>query len=199
MNGFVDNVDAWNYLRALCKLHGYQQYVEHGSTENEQFTYRLQAFPLSIMIKFPSEFLYLPKHITVGMIEKYYNEYLISPDHPGGEDYSYGERINPQIEPVFELLRLTPATNQAIIDISRPEDINLVYPPCLRTIQFMMFNDMLNVITYWRSNDIGEAFLLNQGGIGLFLQEASDYSGIPAGGHYYYSPGAHIYERKQTI
>ena len=189
-----NNVEAYNVLKKLCS-DGYRQDIERGSFERTE-TYRLQAFPVMIQIAEPTNFLYLPKEVTVGMIEKYYNEYLISSDIAEHETYTYGSRIAQQLYYVMNMLKRTPMTNQASISISEPTDIVMDDPPCLREITFSVFpgeKKILNVTTFWRSNDIGEAFLLNQGGIALLLRDIAEYAGLDVGSHYYVSPGAHIY------
>lgn len=144
----------------------------------------------------PLNFLYLPKDVTEGMIEKYYKEKIVSDEKQDGEAYTYGERIVPQILPVFEMLRLTPKTNQAIITIGQPSDCELFDPPCLRDIVFSYFDGKLNITSFWRSNDIGEAFLMNTGGLGLLLRDCADYTGLPIGSHFYVSTGSHVYQRE---
>jgi len=186
------NADAYNYIKRQC-LNGYRQNIQRGSFENESI-YRMQSYPIAIEITEPMNFLYLPKEVSLGMIEKYYNDYIIGDVIADNETYTYGSRINIQLYEVFDMLKNTPNTNQAAISISEPNDIFLHDPPCLRHIQFGFFNDKLNLTTYWRSNDIGEGFLTNQGGMSLLLRDAAEYSGLDIGSHFYMSSGAHIYK-----
>ena len=187
----TDNVDAYNKLRKLCE-NGYKQEINRGSFANEQ-TYRMQSAPIMIEILAPLNFLYLPKEVTVGMIERYYHDYLINPTINTNEVYTYASRINEQLSEVMEMMKNTPQTNQASISISQPSDIKLTDPPCLREATFSYFDNKLHMTSYWRSNDIGEAFLLNQGGLAMLLRDIAAYAGIQTGHHFYVSPGAHIY------
>lgn len=193
MKSFHTNVDAYNYLIEQC-MSGYRQDIQRGSFANES-TYRMQSFPLMLLICEPTNFLYLPKTVTLGMIEKYYQEYLVNPERKENEVYTYGERITQQFQQVLAILSVTPNTNQASISISQPSDINLADPPCLREITFSVFQGSLHITSYWRSNDISEAFLINQGGLALMLRDAAEYAGLAVGCHYYCSPGAHVYIR----
>lgn len=184
-------VDAYNFLVRQCRL-GHRQDIQRGSFEGTE-TFRMQAKPLMIEISDPSNFVYLPKSVTVGMIEKYYAQYVMSDEVQENEEYSYGERIHSQLTESFEMLRKTPYTNQASITISQPSDIYLKNPPCLREITFSYFEDRLHLTSYWRSNDISEAFLLNQGSMSMFLTEAANYGDLKTGSLFYCSPGAHVY------
>jgi thymidylate synthase len=185
------NVEAYNELKYLCE-NGYRQKIERGSFAEEQ-TYRMQSKPVMIEILSPLNFLYLPKEVTVGMIERYYHDYLINPTVSDNEAYTYASRITDQLPLVMDMMRDTPQTNQASISISQPSDINLSDPPCLREITFSFFSGKIHMTSLWRSNDIGEAFLLNQGGLAMLLRDVALYAGIPSGHHFYVSPGAHIY------
>lgn len=198
------NVDAYNLLVQKCHA-GYRQDVQRGSFENEGSVYRMQAYPIMLEIIDPTNFLYLPKDVTEGMIEQYYRDYLLSDTVAGNEKYTYGERIAMQFQPVLDMIAVSPNTNQASISISQPSDINLSDPPCLRGISFSYFDPepaeknskkRLHMTSFWRSNDIGEAFLMNQGGFALMLLDIAEYAGISIGSHFYCSPGAHVYVRE---
>jgi len=191
------NVDAYNYLLDACE-DGYRQDIARGSFEKTD-TYRMQAHPVMIEIFDPLNFLYLPKEVTVGMIEKYYDDYLLDPSVSKNETYTYGNRISTQLPSIIEMLSGTPETNQASISISQPDDIYLRDPPCLRELSFSCLpvtprgEFVLNVTSFWRSNDIGAAFLMNQGGVALLLRDVASCAGLAVGSHYYVSPGAHVY------
>ena len=188
------NVDAYNALIGFCRR-GYRQDIQRGSFENEESVYRMQSRPMMIEIKEPLNFLYLPKEVTPGMIDKYYQEYIVNREIQANESYTYGSRIYEQIDKISFMLSATPHTNQASISISQPSDIELEHPPCLREITFSVFDNRLNMTTYWRSNDVMEAFILNQGGMALLLKDIAEFTDLDVGSHYYSSPGAHIYIR----
>ena len=188
-----NNVDAWNVLVEKCYINGYKQEIQRGSFAGGN-TVRYQLEPLMIEICSPLDFTYLPKDITPGMIENYYEKYIISPEVAKNETYTYGSRINLQLQTVMDMLARTPNTNQASISISQPSDIHLSDPPCLREITFSFFEGRLHMTSFWRSNDIKAAFLLNQGGLALLLRDVAEYAGWHVGSHFYCSPGAHVYD-----
>ena len=182
--------EAQYHLSRACQL-GYGQFVQHGEFSNEE-TFRLQSEPIHVKITEPLNFIDLPKEIPSSVIEKYHLE-LLNPVNAVPGDYSYGERIMQQLPQVMEMLLNTPATNQAIVEISQPSDIKLKHMPCLRSFQFMVYCGRLNMFVYFRSNDIGEAFIINHGGLALILRDTAEYAGLPVGEYHYVSPGAHVY------
>ena len=98
-----------------------------------------------------------------------------------------------QLLDVMKMLKDTPATNQAIVEVAQPSDVKLKHMPCLRSFQFMLYRGRLNMIVYFRSNDIGEAFIFNHGGLALILRDVAEFAGIAPGDYHYFSPGAHLY------
>ncbi len=192
------NVDAYNTLKGMCER-GYRQDIQLGSFENEKSVYRMQVRPVMIKITEPLNFLYLPKEVPIGVIEKYYQDYIINPEVQENETYTYGSRIMQQIDYVMNMLKDTPDTNQASISISQPSDIILQHPPCLRLIDFKVFDNKLNMTTFWRSNDLDFAFLINQGGMSLLLKDVAEFAGLESGSHFYSSSGTHMYIREGAI
>lgn len=127
------------------------------------------------------------------MIEDYYLNYIIDPTQRPGEEYSYGERIDWSLQIIMDMLKETPKTNQAVISVYAPDDEVIEYPPCLLFIQFLYFNDKLHIVTNWRSNDISEAFLLNQGSMSLLLRDVAEYAGLHVGTSFYFCSAPHVY------
>lgn len=191
-----NNISAWVCLKKQCEAVGVKTDIDRGSFANGE-NCRLQLPPVAVAIKNPLEFETLPKDVTIGMIEDYYSRYIVgSEEKSENETYTYAERIMVQLPVVLDMLSSTPCTNQASISIAQPEDINLEHPPCLREISFSVTDRTLHVSTFWRSNDIGSAFLINQGGISLLLKDVAEYVGLKVGHHYYFCSNAHIYVRK---
>jgi len=189
------NVDAYNALRGFCNR-GYRQDIQRGSFEGEESVYRMQSRPCMIEIKEPLNFIYQSKDCTLGMIESYYNDYIVNDDVQEHEQYTYGSRVMEQLDSVMAMLKETPNTNQASISVSQPSDIQLEHPPCLRLIDFKVFSDRLNMTTFWRSNDVQEAVILNLGGMALLLRDIAEYAGLDTGSHFYCSSGTHRYVRE---
>jgi thymidylate synthase len=186
-------VDAYNHLVNECYYGDsmFYQYPQRGSFANES-TYRIQLPPLILCILEPTNFLYLPKTVTRGTIEKYYENYLLGMEEQENEAYTYGSRIASQLPAILEMLEETPTTHQMAISISTVKDICLKKPPCLRELTLQVRHGELHLTSFWRSNDIKEAFLINQGGLGLFLEDLANYAKLKRGYHYYVSSGSHI-------
>ena len=103
---------------------------------------------------------YLAKSNDLGFIEYYIPEYQKSAD--GDQIFGgYGPRlfnwdgIN-QFGNVCDLLRSSPDTRRAAIQLFAAQDLMEPHNdvPCTCTLQFMIRNGQLNLMTYMRSNDI---------------------------------------------
>lgn len=127
-------------------------------------------------------------------VEQYFMEYLLNPVKKEGESYTYAERINISLSKIIDMLRYTPNTNQAIIEIARPEDIELSDPPCFRCLAFKIINNKLNMYVYARSNDLWSGFPPNIAGLQLLKEYIADEIGVQDGEIIYYSSGLHIYD-----
>jgi thymidylate synthase len=115
-----------------------------------------------------------------------------------------------QLERVIDILKETPLTNQAVIEIATPEDLDTCYgkdgkldPPCLRLLDFKVIpldsELVLTVSAYFRSWDLWAGFPTNLGGIELLKQLVASETGLKNGPMYAYSAGAHIYGYQEEI
>ncbi|OIO30730.1 MAG: hypothetical protein AUJ60_02555, partial [Nitrospirae bacterium CG1_02_44_142] len=167
--------DAWFQLIYNIFDHSYTQKIQKGSFENEQ--YRLQYPGIAVFIEHPDKdmiplippALNIPSPTTMEYIEDYFANYLMDPELSENETYKYASRIHypmpkggTQLERVIEVLKETPLTNQAIVEIGSPEDHDICYgndgnldPPCLRLLDFkaVPINDelVLTASCYFRS------------------------------------------------
>lgn len=132
-------------------------------------------------------------------VEQYFMEYLLNPLKKEGEQYTYGERINISLPKVIDLLKYTPNTNQAVIEIAKPEDIELNDPPCCRLLQFKIHNNRLDMYCYWRSNDLWSGFPTNIAGLQLLKEYIADEVGVEDGKIIYYSSGLHLYDYQYDL
>lgn len=215
--------DAWFQLIYNIFDRAYSQNIQKGSFENEQ--YRLQYPGIAVYIEHPSidmvpiipPGLAIPAPTTMEYIEDYFAKYLMNPELGNNETYTYASRIQhampnggTQLDRVVELLRTTPLTNQAVIEIATPEDLDICYgkdgkldPPCLRLIDFKVipyYDDLLlTVSVYFRSWDLWAGFPTNLGGIELLKQYVASETGLNNGPLYAYSSGAHIYGYQEEI
>jgi len=100
----------------------------------------------------------------------------------------------PHLATVIAMLRNTPSTNQATIEIAKPEDILLESPPCLRVLSWKVVGRQLWLTSFWRSWDLYAALSTNLGGLQLLNEMVAEATGIEPGSQIAYSDGGHIYD-----
>ena len=154
-------------------------------------------------------------------VSKPLTEPLVSPAYPFGdlfiEDYyknifnasngepSIGSRIikrktisekpNDQIQKVINLLKKEPETRRALICLWDAEnDMNTHHPPCACTIQFMIRNDKLDTIAYFRSNDAWMAALPDMIAISKLSSLIASKLSIEVGKYIHFAASYHLYE-----
>ncbi len=221
--------DAWFQIIYNIFDNSYRQDIQQGSFEKEQ--YRLQYPGLSIFIEYPwldmvpliPAHLGIPAPTTEEYIQDYFATYLMDPDLSENETYRYASRIHElillkdavrsmtsQLDAVINMLRRTPLTNQATIEIGKPEDIVNCYgkdgkldPPCLRVLDFKAIPHAgelaLTVNCYFRSWDLWAGLPTNLGGIELLKQYISSETGLQNGPMYAYTAGGHIYGYQEEM
>lgn len=215
--------DAWFQLIYNLFDNAYSQNIQKGSFEKEQ--YRLQFPGIAVFIEHPHfdmiptipPALGIPAPTTMEYVEDYFAHYLMNPELAENETYTYASRINhampkggTQLDRVIDMLRETPLTNQAVVEIATPDDLDICYgkdrkldPPCLRLLDFKAVpseNDLfLTVSAYFRSWDLWAGFPTNLGGIELLKQFVASETNLSNGSMYAYSAGAHIYGYHEDI
>ena len=215
--------DAWFQLIYNIFDNAYAQKIQKGSFENEQ--YRLQYPGIAVYIEHPYYDMVptippgsgIPAPTTIEYIEDYFANYLMNPELSENETYKYASRIQnrmpkggTQLERVIDIIRNTPLTNQAVIEVATPDDLDLCYgkdgkldPPCLRLLDFKVIPAgdelALTVSAYFRSWDLWAGFPTNLGGIELLKQFIASEAGLKNGSIYAYSAGAHIYGYQEEI
>ncbi len=215
--------DAWFQLIYNLFDKAYLQRIQKGSFENEQ--YRLQYSGIAVYIEHPYYEMVptmppnsgIPAPTTMEYIEDYFANYLMNPEVSDNETYTYASRIHSnmpkggtQFERVVEMLKNTPLTNQAVIEIATPHDLDICYgsdgkldPPCLRLLDFKVIplkgELVLTVSAYFRSWDLWAGFPTNLGGIELLKQYIASETSLKNGPMYAYSAGAHIYGYQEEI
>jgi thymidylate synthase len=215
--------DAWFQLIYNIFENSYEQKIQKGSFEKEQ--YRLQYPGIAVFIEHPGEDIVpvmpagstIPAPTTMDYIEDYFANYLMDPELSENETYKYASRIHhpmpeggTQLERVIDMLKETPLTNQAIVEIGSPEDHDVCIgndgkldPPCLRLLDFKAVPSdermVLTVSCYFRSWDLWAGFPTNLGGIQLLKQYVACEADLVDGPMYVYSAGAHIYGYHEDI
>lgn len=215
--------DAWFQIIYNLFDKAYSQKIQKGSFENEQ--YRLQYPGIAVFIEHPSDDMIpimppnsgIPAPTTRQYIDDYFVNYLMNPELAENETYTYASRIQhkmpdggTQLERIIQILKETPLTNQAVIEIATPEDLDVCYgkdgkldPPCLRLLDFKVLplnnHLVLTVSAYFRSWDLWAGFPTNLGGIELLKQFIASETNLKNGPIYAYSAGAHIYGYQEEI
>jgi len=215
--------DAWFQLIYNIFDNAYAQKIQKGSFENEQ--YRLQYPGIAVYIEHPYYDMVptippgsgIPAPTTMEYIEDYFVNYLMNPELSENETYKYASRIQnrmpnggTQLERVIDIIRNTPLTNQAVIEVATPDDLDICYgkdgkldPPCLRLLDFKVIPAgdelVLTVSAYFRSWDLWAGFPTNLGGIELLKQFVASETGLKNGPIYAYSAGTHIYGYQEEV
>lgn len=220
--------EAWYMLlRNVLPEQGatYRQAIQRGSYQDEQIRHQYAAVAIQIERPWENMVPEIPAHLgmpaptTQQYIEEYFANYLMNPyDLKENEQYTYASRIhfpfnNPQhskcqvqgtqYKALIEMLRTTPLTNQAVLEIASPIDIELKDPPCLRLLDFKVIpiddKMILTVTCYFRSWDLWAGLPTNLGGIELLKQLIASECGLDNGPMWAYSAGLHIYGHCEDV
>jgi thymidylate synthase len=133
-------------------------------------------------------------------IEEYCAKYLMDGCVAENEIYTYGQYIQPQLEPVIAMLRDQGAgTNQATIAIGEPKSITQEHPPCLRLIDCRVMYGALHFIVYFRSWDLWAGLPENLGGLQLLKEYMASQIGVNDGEMVASSKGLHLYDYQWPV
>jgi len=212
--------DAWFQVLYTLPEYCYIQAIQRGSFENEQL--RRQLPGLSVFIAYPYKDMIpqIPRGLnispptTMDYVEEYFAEYLMNPELSENETYRYSSRIckkveegKTQLEAVIDMLKETPYTNQAVIEVGESEDMitcrgvdGKLDPPCLRVVSFKVLpGGILTLSCFFRSWDLWAGFPTNLGGLELLKQFVASEANLHNGPMYAYSDGAHIYQYQEEL
>ena len=152
-----DLPDSWFQCVYEIIDSGYKYTIDRGSFEGQQ---RLEFDYITVQIKHPGArplipdipaALGIPNPVADGYVEEYLPyPYLMTAEKQPGEDYTYGERLEYQIQRVVKMYKDQGyGTNQACMSISQPTDIDLVDPPCARSIDTRIKDGKLHFFVYF--------------------------------------------------
>lgn len=215
----TDIPDAW--FQAIWSIleHGHKYTVEKGSYEGQT---RLECDWITIEVKRPYQEPYdqmlpqIPEHLGVpnpvapGYIEEYVPK-LMTSEIDINETYTYGERLCKvfddahgseflsQIDHNIKVLKNTPNTNQAILQVAQPEDCMLSDPPCLRHIDLRVRNKKLIMYPYFRSWDLWGGLPANLAVIAVLQKYMADEIGVTSGSIRAMSKGLHLYSYAEKL
>jgi thymidylate synthase len=120
--------------------------------------------------------------------------YLLTDTIAPKELYTYGSRLQKQFIAIINLLKNTPNTNQAVLQIAETTDYALEDPPCLRHIDLRIMEGKLHVFPYFRSNDLWSGLPVNLASIAIMQKWLADDINVEVGEMIYSSKGLHLYK-----
>jgi len=192
--------DAWFQCIYRILEVGRKYVIDKGSYKGQQ---RLEFDYITAHIKYPGvrsllpdipPTLGIPNPVAEGYLEEYL-PYLMTSEKKPGEDYSYGSRLECQIQKVIDMYKNDGYnTNQACMSVSTPSDINLSDPPCLRSLDTRIQDGKLHFFPYFRSWDLFNGFPANLGAIQLLKEYMAEEIGVEDGEIIASSKGLHLYD-----
>jgi len=193
--------DAWfQTMSRILKKDVAEYKIDLGSFKGQvrrEFDY------ITIHIKHPGarphvpdipQWLGIPAPTTQEYVDEYAARYLMTGIKEDNEQYTYGERLLVSMDRVIELYRkLGFGTNQLIMQVGQPFDIELEDPPCLRHIDTRVKDDKLHFIMYFRSWDLWGGFPANLAGLQQVKEYMAKKIGVEDGEMIVSSKGLHLY------
>jgi thymidylate synthase len=190
--------DAWFQCLYHLFAFGRRYKIDRGSYEGQE---RIEYDYITVHIKYPGTRpllpdippnLGIPRPADEEFLDKYLF-YLMSSQKQENEQYTYGEFIEPQLGYVIDMLKHTPNTNQACINIGDIQSITLEHPPCLRVLDFRAKDGILNMVAYFRSWDLWNGFPVNLAGLQMLKEIIAEEVGLKDGEIIASSKGLHCY------
>ncbi len=195
-----DLPDAWFQCVYNILEKGRTYLIDRGSYEGQK---RLEFDYVTVHIKFPGSrpllpdippALGIPNPVADDYLDQYL-PYLMTSEKKEGEEYTYGEYLEPQISEVIRMYRQDGhETNQAYMTVGNPETIYLSDPPCLRGIDTRIKENRLHFAVYFRSWDLWNGFPANLGAIQLLKEYMAESIGVGDGEIIAASKGLHLYD-----
>ena len=195
-----DLPDAWFQCVYQILEKGRRYTIDRGSFKGQE---RLEFDYITVNIKFPGTRpllpdipppLGIPNPVADDYLEQYL-PYLMTSAKKEGEEYTYGQYLEPQIKEVIRIYREDGhGTNQAYMTVGDPETIYLKDPPCLRGIDTRIKDRRLHFIVYFRSWDLWNGFPANLGAIQLLKEYMAESIGVEDGEIIAASKGLHLYD-----
>lgn len=210
-----DLPDAW--FQAVDKVleFGRKWTVERGSYEGQKRweldwvqIHIAHAHTGDLIPEMPPHLAHIPPPTDMEYVQEYL-PYLME-DQPlkENEQYTYGQRIKPQMDRIIERYKRGFGSNQECIAVARPEDVELPDPPCLRQIDTRIMApdgrktgepDQLHFFPYFRSWDLWGGFPSNMAAIALMQQWMAQEIGVEPGEIICTSKGLHIYDHAWDV
>ena len=195
-----DLPDAWFQCVYQILDTGRTYTIDRGSYEGQK---RIEFDYITVHIKYPGKrpllpdippALGIPNPVDNDYLDQYL-PYLMTSTKKEGEEYTYGEYLEPQIKEVIRMYREDGhGTNQAYMTVGDPKTLYLSDPPCLRGIDTRIKDDKLHFVVYFRSWDLWNGFPANLGAIQLLKEYMAESIGVEDGQIIAASKGLHLYD-----
>lgn len=195
-----DNLEElWFKACRHCAQNGHDYLIEHGSFSGGKTKRRqLETLVIKLANSDTSLTVYGPGGVPVATEDDtliYFSKYLLGNEPEKNEQYTYGERISVYIPNIVKILRNKSNGNQAVLSVSKPDDVLLDDPPCLRSLAWkVQANGKVMLTSYWRSWDLVSGMPVNMGGLILLHRYVCTLAEKEHGMIQAFSDGAHIYD-----
>ena len=193
-----DLCEAW--FLCLCRTleEGHEYVIERGSYAGQK---RKETGLMVVRVAYPGTRPLIPDvpqgvpaPSTMEYVESYL-PYLMTAHRREGEQYTYGQYLEPQIAEVIRMYREDGFnTNQAFMAVGDERSIYLSDPPCLRMIDTRVLDNKLSFVCYFRSWDLWAGFPSNLAAIQLLKEYMASEIGAEDGDLLAVSKGLHLYE-----
>jgi len=195
-----DLPDAWFQCVYQILDIGRTYTIDRGSYEGQK---RIEFDYITVHIKYPGKrpllpdippALGIPNPVDNDYLDQYL-PYLMTSTKKEGEEYTYGEYLEPQIKEVIRMYREDGhGTNQAYMTVGNPKTLYLSDPPCLRGVDTRIKDNKLHFVVYFRSWDLWNGFPANLGAIQLLKEYMAESIGVEDGQIIAASKGLHLYD-----
>ena len=195
-----DLPDAWFQSVYAILDYGHTYTIDRGSYEGQQ---RLEFDYVTVRIRYPGvrpllpdipPALGIPNPVADDYLDSYL-PYLMTDCTQPGEQYTYGQYLEKQIEEVIKMYKQDGhGTNQAYMTVGEPKTITYTDPPCLRGIDTRIRYGKLHFMVYFRSWDLWNGFPANLGAIQLLKEYMAAEIGVEDGEIIAASKGLHLYD-----
>ena len=193
-----DLSEAWFRCLGETLTEGHDYTLDRGSYTGQK---RKELEFVVVQIKYPGTRPLIPDvpqgvppPTSMDYIESYL-PYLMTAHKAEGEQYTYGQYLEKQINEVIQMYRDDGYnTNQAFMAVGDSQSIYLPDPPCLRMIDTRIHEGRLNFVVYFRSWDLWAGFPSNLAAIQLLKEYMSSEIGVADGELIASSKGLHLYD-----
>ena len=153
------------------------------------------ARPLNIRFAV-AEFLWiLTGQNRLDLIDKFNGQISKFSDDGRHLSGAYGPPVADQLPWVIKTLEDQEDTRQALLTIWRPRPGPSADVPCTISMQFMLRNDVLEMVVFMRSNDLWLGFPYDLFVFTMIQRYVAHAIGVKAGAYHHHVGSLHLYER----